>query len=40
MTYKTQMVFGDGMRSRISHMKTSTHLLYVFYRDGILLFIP
>ena len=40
MTYKTQMVFGDGIGSRISHMKTSTRLLYVFYRDGTLLFIP
>jgi len=40
MTYKTQRVFGDGIRSRILHMKTSTHLLYVFYRDGTLLFIP
>jgi len=40
MTYKTQRVFGDGIRSRISHMQTSTHLLYVFYRDGTLLFIP
>jgi len=40
MTYKTQMVFGDGICSRVSHMKTSTHLLYVFYRDGTLLFIP
>jgi len=40
MTYKIHVVFGDGMRSRISHMQTSTLLLYVFYRDGILLFIP
>jgi len=40
MTYKTQRVFGDGMLSRISHMRTSTRLLYVFYRDGTLLFIP
>ena len=40
MTYKTQMAFGDGMPSHISHMKTSTRLLYVFYRDGTLLFIP
>jgi len=40
MTYRTQMVFGDGIRARLSHMKTSTRLLYVFYRDGTLLFIP
>jgi len=40
MTYKTQRAFGDGIYSRISHMKTSTRLLYVFYRDGTLLFIP
>jgi len=40
MTYKTQRVCGDGVRSRISHMRTSTRLLYVFYRDGTLLFIP
>ena len=31
MTYKTQRVFGDGILSRISHMRTSTRLLYVFY---------
>jgi len=37
---KYKRVFGDGMRSRISHMKTSTRLLYVFYRDGTLLYIP
>jgi len=40
MTYKTQRVCGDGIRGRISHMKTSTRLLYVFYRDGTLLLIP
>jgi len=40
MTYKTQKVFGDGIRNRISHMQSSTRLLYVFYRDGTLLFIP
>ena len=40
MTYKTQTVFGDGMHGRISYMRTSTRLLYVFYRDGTLLFIP
>jgi len=40
MTYKNQMVFGDGIRGHISHMQTSTRLLYVFYRDGTLLFIP
>ena len=40
MTYKTLRVLGDGMRSRFLHMKTSTRLLYVFYRDGTLLFIP
>ena len=40
MTFKTQSVLGDGIRSRISHMQTSTRLLYVFYRDGTLLFIP
>jgi len=34
------MVFGDGIPGRISDMKTSTRLLYVFYRDGTLLFIP
>jgi len=40
MTYKTQMVFGDVIRDYISHMQTSTRLLYVFYCDGTLLFIP
>jgi len=40
MTYKTQRAFGGGMRGCISHMQTSTRLLYVFYRDGTLLFIP
>ena len=40
VTYKTQKAFSDGMRGRILHMQTSTHLLYVFYRDGTLLFIP
>jgi len=40
MTYKTQMVFGDGICDYISHMQTSTCLLYVFYHDGTLLFIP
>ena len=40
MTYKTQRIFSDGVPGRISHMKTSTRLLYVFYRDGTLLFIP
>jgi len=40
MTYKTQRVLGDGILSRILHMQTSTRLLYVFYRDGTLLFIP
>ena len=40
MTYKAQRVCGDGVRSRISHMKTSTRLSYVFYRDGTLLLIP
>jgi len=40
MTYKTQQAFGDGIRGCISHMKKSTRLLYVFYRDGTLLFIP
>ena len=40
MTYKTQRVSRDGMRGHISYMKASTRLLYVFYRDGILLFIP
>jgi len=40
MTYKTQQAFGDGIRGCISHMQTSTRLLYVFYRDGTLLFIP
>jgi len=39
-TYKIQRVFGDGIRDHISHMQTSTRLLYVFYRDGTLLFIP
>jgi len=40
MTYKTQQAFCDGIRGCISHMQTSTRLLYVFYRDGTLLFIP
>ena len=40
MTYKTQKAFGDGICVRISHMQTSTRLLYVFYRDGTLLFLP
>jgi len=40
MTYKTQRVFGGGICAHISHMQTSTRLLYVFYRDGTLLFIP
>ena len=40
MTYKTQRVFGDGICSCIIYMQTSTRLLYVFYRDGTLLFIP
>jgi len=40
MTYKTQRAFGDGICSYISHIKTSSRLLYVFYRDGILLFVP
>ena len=40
MTYKIQRVFSDGICGRISHMKTSTRLLYVFYRDGTLLSIP
>ena len=40
MTYKSQIVFCDGIRGHISHMQTSTRLLYVFYRDGTLLFIP
>ena len=40
MTYKTQRVSGDGIFAHISHMQTSTRLLYVFYRDGTLLFIP
>jgi len=40
MTYKTQIVFGDGIRDRISYMRTSSRLLYVFYRDGTLLSIP
>jgi len=40
MTFRTQKVFGEGICSRISHMQTSTRLLYVFYRDGTLLFIP
>jgi len=40
MTYKTQRIFSDGIRGRILHMQTSNRLLYVFYRDGTLLFIP
>jgi len=40
MTYKTQRIFSDGIPGQISHMKTSTRLLYVFYRDGALLFMP
>jgi len=40
MTYKTQRAFVGGIRGCISHMQTSTRLLYVFYRDGTLLFIP
>jgi len=40
MTYKTQQAVGDGIHDCISHMQTSTRLLYVFYRDGTLLFIP
>jgi len=40
MTYRTQRVFGGGLRDCISNMQTSTRLLYVFYRDGILLAVP
>ena len=40
MTYKTQRAVGGGIRDCISHMQTSTRLLYVFYRDGTLLIIP
>ena len=40
MTFRTQRVFGEGIWSRISHMQTSTRLLYIFYRDGTLLLIP
>jgi len=39
-TYKTHRIFGDGIRGRTLHMQTSTRLLYVFTRDGTLLFIP
>ena len=28
MTYKTQRVFGDGIRGRISYMKNSTNFLH------------
>ena len=39
MTYRTQNAFWHGICRRISHMKTSTCRLYMFYRDGALLFI-
>ena len=37
MSYRTQRVFGGGIRDGISNMQTSTRLSYAFYRDGILL---
>jgi len=40
MSYIIQRIFGGGIRDGVSNMQTSTHLLYVFYRDGILLAIP
>jgi len=40
MSYRIQRIFGGGIRDGVSNMQTSTHLLYVFYRDGILLAIP
>jgi len=40
VTFRTQKSFGDGARSLTSYMQTSTRVLYVFYRDGTLLFVP
>ncbi|KAJ3563892.1 hypothetical protein NP233_g8642 [Leucocoprinus birnbaumii] len=40
MTYQNTRAAGSTVHERISHMKAFNPLLYVFYRDGTLFFIP
>ncbi|KAJ3571462.1 hypothetical protein NP233_g3741 [Leucocoprinus birnbaumii] len=40
MMYRELKGSGSNLRERISHIQVFTPLLYVFYRDGLLLFIP